>query len=216
MPRVLWCLLFGLLGLSVVSAPAQERHFQENGTAVILERSAFAHGYRHGYEQGYHHGNIDANMARPPRKKMSQFKGLPLGFDSSFGSKKSFELGFSAGLQAGYGDGYAGRVFRAVSQLRDAGSALERGPALDDPGNSYFDKGMAAGYRDGFDRGASDPSGPHALDWHAVPCAQFASPNQSDSPGGHSYCEGYGRGFILGHSDALALLPEGRLLEASK
>lgn len=216
MSRLSWYLLFWLLGVSVLRAPAQERHLQENGTAVIVERSAFAHGYRHGYEQGYHHGNIDANMARPPRTKMSQFKGMPLGFDSSFGSKKSFELGFAAGLQAGYGDGYAGQVFRAVSQLREAGSALERGPALDDPGNSYFDKGMAAGYRDGFDRAASGPSGPRPLDFHTVPCAQFASPNQSDSLGGHSYCEGYRRGFILGHGDGLALLPEGRLLEASK
>jgi len=213
MPRVAWCLLSWFFGLSVLSAPAQEKHLQESGTAVILERSAFAHGYRHGYEQGYHQGNIDANMARPPKTKMAQFKGLPLGFDSSFGSKKSFELGFAAGLQAGYGDGYAGHVFRVVSQLRNAASALDRGPALDD---SYFDKGMAAGYRDGFDRAASDPSGPRALDFRTVPCSKFASPNQPDNSAGPGYCEGYRRGFILGHGDGLALLPEGRLLEASK
>lgn len=215
MPRFAWCLLTWFFVLSLI-LPAQEKHLQENGTAVLLERSAFAHGYRHGYEQGYHHGNIDANMARPPRTKMSQLKGLPLGFDSRFGSKKSFELGFAAGVQAGYGDGYAGHVFRAVSQLRDASAALDRSRSADDPGNTNFDKGVAAGYRDGFDRVRSDPSGPRTLDFRDVPCAPPASLDQRDELGGDGYCEGYRRGFILGHGDGLALLPEGRLLEASK
>ena len=35
-------------------------------------------------------------------------------------------------------------------------------------------------------------------------------------PGEESYCEGYRRGFALGHADGFLLRPEGGRLEASK
>src|SRR6185437_948238 len=81
--------VFCLIGLA---APQNipENHCHEAVTGVLLTRSSFAHGYRHGYEAGYHEGNIDINMARPARKSMKLFKGLSLGYESSFGPKKSF------------------------------------------------------------------------------------------------------------------------------
>src|SRR5215831_20537627 len=104
------CLLFACF----TWAQAQENHLSEPGSGAIYSRSAFAHGYRHGYEEGYHAGNLDINMGRPVRTKKTRFQGMTAGYSPEFGSKKLFEAGFHAGAAAGYGDGYAGRVFRAV------------------------------------------------------------------------------------------------------
>ena len=46
--------------------------------------------------------------------------------------------------------------------------------------------------------------------------AQIPSRKQHDLPGEESYCEGYRRGFALGHADGFLLRPEGGRLEASK
>ena len=156
-------------------------------------------------------------MARLPRTKMSQFKELQRGYKSSFGPKKSFELGFNAGLKAGYGDGYYGRVFRAVSQLRQAGAALDREPPGDDSAGLYFDRGVAAGYRQGLDRALSGHSAPRQLDDHTVSCPQSLPPQTQDAGVGKIYCDGYRRGFVLGSADgAAALPPEHHLLETSE
>lgn len=195
---------------------AQETHLRENGTGALLSRSAFAHGYRHGYEQGYHQGNVDANMARPAKTKLAQLKGLPLGYESRFGPKKSFEMGFTSGLQAGYEDGYAGRVFRAIAQLREAGSALDTRPASDDPTNLKFDKGVAAGYHAGFDRSASPPFAARDSDPQSAHCSQHTEAVSQENAGGQPYCEGYRRGYLMGRADR-TFLPLGRpLLEAGK
>src|SRR5215475_1327608 len=106
--------LFLSLTFGAACSAGQDAHRSEPGSGVAMTRSAFAHGYRHGYEEGYHHGNIDANMGRPPQAKLEKLRGLSMGYNSSFGPKKSFEAGFRAGLQAGYGDGFAGRSFRGV------------------------------------------------------------------------------------------------------
>ncbi|HLW54397.1 MAG TPA: hypothetical protein VKW06_16290 [Candidatus Angelobacter sp.] len=183
---------------------AQDLHTSEDGTASILSRSAFAHGYRHGYEEGYHFGNIDANMGRRADVKKKHEDGL--GYSPKFGTRQSFEEGFHAGLQAGYYDGYAGNDFRAVDAVRALALDLESAPAGP---SGDFDHGLGSGYRDGFDH--SQPSSvvlfalPASLDFLTVNCSSTHD----------IFCEGYRRGFALGRADALTLHRED-ILEASK
>jgi len=206
--------VFCLIGLA---APQNipENHCHEAVTGVLLTRSSFAHGYRHGYEAGYHEGNIDINMARPARKSMKLFKGLSLGYESSFGPKKSFSEGFDLGLKAGYGDGYAGRMFRAVDGLRAIAGSLKEGPDQADEKNVNFDRGMGLGYKDGFAQAHNHgSSAPAAASVESVKCAYAANKNEAQTE--TSYCDGYRRGYVLGHTDGLVMGPGPGLLEASK
>ena len=205
-----------LLTMCVPQALTQEAHLSEEVSGAIFSRSAFAHGYRHGYEEGYHLGNIDANFAHLARTKKSQFRGLRLSYSSEFGPKKSFQEGFQSGVVAGYGDGYAGRTFRAVDSMRAIATSLEGASAGQDQTGSSFDQGVASGYRDGLRDTDQASQSPSPLDFHNVGCVQRASEGQNDLPGQGSYCEGYRRGFVLGHGDALVLSPGQIALEASK
>ena len=203
--------LFLAAGVAV-TARSQDLHLSESGSAMVLSHSAFAHGYRHGYEEGYHVGNADVSLGSSQRHKLKDFHGLKLGYSAQFGPRNLFERGFVAGLKAGYGDGYSGRLFRAVDTLRSVSASLEgMQPAK---GFIHFDEGFLSGYNEGFDRGASDQSSTAQVDFHFVGCANFEK--QHDIPGEESYCEGYRRGFALGHSDGFLLRPEGGRLEASK
>jgi flagellar biosynthesis/type III secretory pathway protein FliH len=212
-------LLRPLLVLLVAACPAgqgiaQEPHLSEAVSRNIYARSAFAHGYRHGYEEGYHLGNVDINMARLPRTKKSQFRGLSVGYSPEFGLRRSFEAGFQAGLKAGYGDGYDGRPFRAVEAARSMAVALEE--ALSAAGGaSYFDQGVGAGYRDGLVQGEASLPDAAASDFHLIGCANFHPDKPEQLPALASFCDGYQRGFVLGHGDALAP-GAARPLEASK
>lgn len=192
----------------------QESHLSEPGSATIYSRSAFAHGYRHGYEEGYHFGNLDINMGRPVRTKKTRFQGMTSGYSSEFGSKKLFEAGFHAGAAAGYGDGYTGRVFRAVDSLRNIAAALDY--ASGESANGFFDQGLAAGYRDGFEPNNAWITSAMPLDFRAVDCSEVATEKPKDPFAEGSYCEGYRRGFVLGRADALAITPYRIDLEASK
>ena len=204
-------ILFLAAGVAV-TARSQDFHLSESGSAMVLSHSAFAHGYRHGYEEGYHVGNTDVSLGSSQRRKLKDFHGLKLGYSAQFGPRNLFERGFVAGLKAGYGDGYYGRQFRAVDTLRSVSASLEgMQPAK---GFIHFDEGFLSGYNEGFDRGASDQSSTAQVDFHFVGCANFEK--QHDIPGEESYCEGYRRGFALGHSDGFLLRPEGGRLEASK
>jgi hypothetical protein len=202
-------LVFAICPLASAQIPG-ESHLSEPVSGVVFTRSAFAHGYRHGYEEGYHLGNLDINMGRLVRVKKGQFRGVNLGYSSSFGSRRSFEAGFHAGLGAGYADGYDGRTFRAVELVRSVAAELKTSPSPADPAGLYFDQGLGAGYYDGLQQGKSAPA-----DFHAVSCAQFHPEKREDLPAEGSYCEGYQRGFVLGRSDALALANR-PALEASK
>jgi flagellar biosynthesis/type III secretory pathway protein FliH len=198
------------------SAQVDEQHCQERGTGAIVTRSAFAHGYRHGYEAGYHEGNIDINMARRARTQAKQFKGLSLGYEDSFGPKKSFELGFALGLKAGYSDGYVGNNFRAVDELRSAAASLGDSAAPIDPQNLFFDRGVSLGYHDGFAHGQSEPrNSTSSVSINSVSCS-FRPSTPGESAAEPSYCDGYRRGYLLGHGDGLAIGPDHALLEASK
>jgi hypothetical protein len=207
-------------------ARSQEAHLSEKGSSAIFSRSTFAHGYRHGYEEGYHLGNLDVNMGRLARVKKSQFGHLNLGYASGFGPKKSFEAGFYAGMRAGYGDGFAGRTFRAVDSMRAIAAALDESSPGVDGANDSFDRGLASGYRDGFEHVESSEGPSGALDFRNVGCARLSSDNQAsnnqasdkeaDLTAQGSYCDGYRRGFVLGHGDALVLGSAPSPLEASK
>ena len=198
------------------AAQSQDPHLQEAGSAVVLAHSTFAHGYRHGYEEGYHAGNTDINMGRAPRARLHELGHLKTGYASQMGPRKVFEEGFHAGLKAGYSDGYLGRTFRAVDTLRALAAALDESIPQADPKHIYFDQGFSSGYGNGLRSGESDKSSAAEIDFRVVDCAQFHPASQRDVPAQGSYCEGYRRGFALGHADGFVLRPEGARLEASK
>ena len=205
------------LGIAfAVSGRAQDLHLLEPGSAIVLAHSSFAHGYRHGYEEGYHIGNTDVSLGSAPRAKLREARGLKLGYSSQFGPRQVFEQGFQAGLKAGYSDGYSGRAFRAVDTLRYVAALLEESRLPADPKFAYFDQGFFSGYNEGFERGGSDHSSTAQVDFRFVDCSNFHPANQGDSPAQQSYCEGYRRGFALGHADGFVLRPDADRLEASK
>jgi hypothetical protein len=222
MPRLLLTLCFA--AAFVISAGAEDLHLREPGSAVVLSHSAFAHGYRHGYEEGYHIGNTDISVGTQPRTKLAKLKdihGVKLGYTSQFGPRAVFEKGFQAGLRAGYRDGYSGAAFRAVDSLRAVAVSLEESHSPDDRKFANFDQGFFTGYNDGFEHGGSAQPWVAQVDFHFVSCSNFHPANlhsakQSDQPTDKSYCEGYRRGFALGHADGSVIGPDSSRLEASK
>jgi flagellar biosynthesis/type III secretory pathway protein FliH len=212
-PAVAQPLQKATIGLS--GDPGQETHLKEAGSAAVLARSAFAHGYRHGYEEGYHLGNIDVNMGRLARTKRDQFHGVSQGYSPQFGPKKSFETGFEAGLRAGYSDGFMGRSFRGVEVTRALAKALERAFPADSSGQ-YFDQGLATGYGQGFQKGTAAPGLAMPLEASVITCPQSRPQNTSDAAAESSYCEGYRRGYVLGYTDAVVRGVDRFALEAVK
>jgi flagellar biosynthesis/type III secretory pathway protein FliH len=207
-----------LAGMFVASVQAQDQHLDEPGTSVVLAHSAFAHGYRHGYEEGYHFGNADITLGAQPRPKPKEVKGrkLKLGYSSQFGPKQVFEQGFDAGLKAGYSDGYNGRTFRAVDSLRAVAASLN--DARLPPGSKFasFDQGFFSGYNEGLERaGAGGHASAAEIDFRKVECSA-SSAKSGGASDQESYCEGYRRGFALGHADGFAQRTESTPLEASK
>lgn len=211
-------LVLALFVSAVFAAPAhaQDMHLSEAGSSVVLSHSVFAHGYRHGYEEGYHVGNADASLGSAPRAKIKDIHGLKLGYAAQFGPRHAFEHGFQAGLKAGYSDGYSGRLFRAVDSLRSVADSLQDTGSPADPKFVYFDNGFFSGYNEGFDRGGSDRSSTPQVDFHFVGCANFHPTKQAAVRAEESYCDGYRRGFALGHADGFLLRPDSGRLEASK
>ena len=214
---VLVPLLFLLLtNIAIAQTPATEPHLAEAGSSAIFMRSAFAHGYRHGYEDGYHVGNIDINMGRPPRTKLSQFRDLTPHYEPEFGPRKSFEAGFREGLRTGYDDGFVGRIFRAVQNLRLIANALDQNAASTDPSNLYFDQGFSTGYDQGLHYTGNALPAAERLDMHFISCVQFHPGSKQDIAAQGTFCDGYRRGFVLGHADAVTLGPEALSLAARK
>ena len=214
---VVFALLFLFFAnVSLAQSVAAEAHLHEPGSSAIFMRSAFAHGYRHGYEEGYHTGNIDVNMSRQPRTKAAQFRGITSRYSPEFGPRKSFEAGFQEGLRAGYSDGFLGRPFRAIENLRFLAIALDENPASTDPGNVYFDQGFSTGYDRGFDH--AQKAGPEAgtLNVRLIGCSQFHPSKHQDVAAEGSFCDGYKRGYVLGHADGIVLTPEATALSARK
>lgn len=201
--------------ISLAQSVADETHLREEGSSAIFMRSAFAHGYRHGYEEGYHTGNIDVNMSRQPRTKAAQFHDITARYSPEFGPRKSFEAGFQEGLRAGYSDGFLGRSFRAIENLRFLAIALDENPASTDPGNVYFDQGFSTGYDHGFDQ--AQKAGPEAttLNVRLIGC-QFQPGKHQDVAAEGSFCDGYKRGFVLGHADGIVLTPVSTALSARR
>lgn len=215
MPRnaLLIVLTFTLSAILAIAQQQTDSHLTEPGTAVLVARSAFAHGYRHGYEAGYHLGNIDANMARPQKARLAASRKIPMGYQPEFGSRHSFEHGFHSGLKAGYSDGYAGRSFRAIAEFRSLSTSLN-GKAESAADDAPFDSGVLAGYTQGLDHAPGAPSAAD-LDFHLVSCPK-SSPSGSHGSAPQTYCDGYQRGYVLGRADGAILGPEHGLLEASR
>lgn len=214
--QVFFPLLFLILSSHCTAQmAAHEPHYSEAGSGAIFMRSAFAHGYRHGYEEGYHLGNIDINMGRHPHTKLSQFHGLSSHYSPAFGPRKSFEAGFQQGIKAGYVDGFAGRLFRGLENLRLSAAALNQDPAPTDPRNIYFDQGFSTGYDQGFDgAGKNNPSGP-TVDVSRITCSEQPDKKMQEAVKG-TFCEGYRRGYLLGYADGIVAGPNGMVLASSK
>ena len=200
-------LLFFPLGRAIAQAKPPDHHLREAGTSALCARSAFAHGYRHGYENGYHLGNIDVNMARQPRAKLPEFHAADLRYSPEFGSRKSFQAGFEDGLKAGYSDGFVGRKFRAVRDLRSVSTALDQNPVPSDPANTYFDQGVWTGYSQGLESGKSSDA-MEQLPPDFDRCPPFQPSRQEDSAAQSSFCDGYQRGYRLGHADGIVFIPD--------
>jgi flagellar biosynthesis/type III secretory pathway protein FliH len=214
MARLLLTLCLGTA--FIASAAAQDLHLHEDGSAVVISHSAFAHGYRHGYEEGYHIGNTDISVGTPSRPKLKGVHGVKLGYSSEFGPRPVFEKGFQAGLKVGYRDGYCGHAFRAVESLRSVAIALEEAQLAADQKFTHFDQGFFNGYNDGFERGSSTHPLAAQVDFHFVQCANSSSVKKGGQPAQDCYCEGYKRGFALGHTDGFVLGADAARLEASK
>lgn len=195
---------------SIAQSEAQETHLREPGSSAIFLRSAFVHGYRHGYEEGYHLGNMDINMGRHARTKLSEFHGVSLQYSPEFGPRKSFEAGFRGGLKAGYSDGFAGRKFRAVDTLRSISTALDQKPSPFDPNNTYFDQGVSAGYNSGRSQQGKDVSAERP-DLDVEGCAHSHPLRREVAVAQGSFCDGYHRGYLLGQADARVLTPDSAL-----
>jgi hypothetical protein len=209
-------LLLFLANNSAGQTATPETHLREAGTGAIFLRSAFAHGYRHGYEEGYHLGNIDINMGRHPRTKPSQFRDLSSRYSPDFGPRKSFEAGFQEGLKAGYSDGFVGRRFRAVENLRLIATSLDQEPPAADPVNAYFDQGVSTGYTHGLNHAQKDPATAQQLDPGFAGCTQVQLSSKQDIAAQGSFCDGYRRGYMLGHADGIILNPDASALAARK
>ncbi len=197
-----------------ISARAEDPHLREPGSAVVLSHSAFAHGYRHGYEEGFHIGNTDISVGTPSRMNLKGVRGIKLGYSSQFGPRPAFEKGFKAGIRMGYRDGYSGHAFRAIESFRSIAVSLEEARLAADPGFTNFDQGFSAGYSDGFERGGSVRSLIAPIDFHFVRCSNTVK--NGNQPAQEYYCEGYRRGFALGHTDGFVLGSDASRLEASK
>ena len=148
------------------------------------------------------------------RIKQSQFK-TPLGRLSNI-VHSICKVSPPDGLKPGYTDGFSGRIYRAASLLRFASDGLSAEAAITDPKNLYFDQGVSAGYGDGLDRGQKDGSAKDNVELAMVGCSNFQPVRTQDLPAQGSFCEGYRRGYLLGHSDGFALRPEHVALQASK
>lgn len=205
-----------VLSSPAAQPPADENHLHEAGTGIICQRSAFVHGYRHGYEDGYHLGNIDINMGRHPRSKSADFHGIPSHYSSKFGSSKSFEAGFQEGLRVGYSDGFVGRKFRAVENLRVISNELSPDPTPADPTNNYFDQGVSAGYNHGFNQAQQGSFLEEQLEFGFAGCGKFHPSRQTDLAAQGSFCDGYRRGYLLGHDDGFMRRPEDSALNARR
>jgi hypothetical protein len=205
-------LLFAVLFNNAVNLTAgRELHFSEVGSGVILTRSAFAHGYRHGYEEGYHLGNIDVNMGRQPHTRFSQLHDLSSHYSPAFGPKKSFDMGFQEGVRAGYSDGFAGRVFRGMENLRLTAVALDQNPAPGDPDNVYFDRGFSDGYDQGLENVRKEGSQTEKVEISTVTCTDGVP-----SLARGAFCDGYRRGFVMGHADGVVLGPKPMVVASRK
>src|SRR5215510_3475624 len=213
---VLPLLLLLLANGSVSQSNACETHLRETGAGKIFMRSSFAHGYRHGYEEGYHIGNIDVNINRPLRTRLSQFHGVSSHYSPEFGPRKSFETGFEEGLRAGYTDGFVGRTFRAIDNLRFIAIALDQTPLTTDPSNVYFDQGFSTGYDHGLDHAQRGGRAAANLNLRLIGCAQFHPGKDQDMAAQGSFCDGYRRGYVLGHEDGILLTPEAMQLASRK
>jgi hypothetical protein len=176
-----------------VFAQKPDWHVTGDPASALFQRSAFLHGYIHGYQEGFHFGDLDVHMGRGARDvaRVKPFRDANSGYLEAFGDKKRFHEGFRRGLRAGYQDSTSGREFRAFAQLRSLAADLRD---TQDLLSDHFDKGVAAGFENGWEQGRNQPRPIHELD------APKASCSRKSVDGGEDFCDGFARGFQAGLS----------------
>jgi hypothetical protein len=185
-----------LLTLAAIASAqmATDPHYAAHRTRAIAHRSAFVHGYLHGYEEGFHLADLDIHMGRGVRD-ISKCKEAreAAGYRSDFGNKHVFESGYREGVRVGYADGFAGRAFRAVSELEAIGTAAPDA-ALPD---AAFDQGFSAGYTSGQHQGLEDGR----RDLTFTPPLAACPPLPAKAPDQQTFCAAYVGGYRVGYAD---------------
>ena len=190
--------LLTMLLVAAFSFAADKRpdpHLVCSCTAALARRSAFVHGYLHGYEDGFHLADMDIQTGRLPRDISKSKEVKDTGYRHDFGEKQSFKRGYNEGLRVGYGDGVAGRVFRAVAEMK---RLLSLAPQEDTGSvDSNFDHGFLMGYFAGQDLGIDDGRR-NVNAAPRLPNCPSTLPNTGDP---HSFCSAYIGGYRLGYAD---------------
>jgi hypothetical protein len=163
----------------------------------LLAKSAFAHGYMHGYEQGFHNGDVDVQMGRLYRdvKSQPEFKKIS-GFRAQYGDKGLFEEGYRIGFLVAYTDCYAGRNFRAVQLLDNAGQNNQ--VAAD---AARFDRNFDHAFREGYSIGQRQglADGRNSDVTRLDPATCQVQTGHDSVPA--EYCDAFRHGYRLGYSD---------------
>jgi len=182
-------LLLSTLTLAAGGLAAQpDYHLTQDSAHAVYQQSTWAHGYVHGYQMGFHEGTIDYHMAhlrRDPRKIKSA-QHTSAAYHSDFGDRKVFERGFKEGFNVGYSDAFAGRDYRASSEMEKLASTE---PVKD---GSHLDPVLGEGYTAGQRSGLEDGRRAAAYMPQKAQCpAHYVEPQ----------CAGFRLGFQLGYSD---------------
>ncbi len=196
---------FGFLFLLLLSAAPAWCGSDDcaNGPAgILIQQSAFAHGYLHGYEAGFHAGDADFHSAhvRSPRELRDIDR--PSGYEAGFGSRDSFRGGFREGFRVGYQDNITGRGFRAFENLVALAPAPRAQPR-------EFDRGFEDGYKAGQRLGAGDLEADGDFDPGKGSCPAKADGNGNLPASSQAYCAGYLPAHRLGYTDGYLLASPG-------
>jgi hypothetical protein len=176
----------------VAAADHQDMHYADQA-GPLCRASSFAHGFLHGYEEGFHEADQNVQLGRiyrtPALAKSTPPTHVPV---PQGADRKLFKNGYKLGFSDGYSDGVSGREFRAIEYLRSVATGIT--PA-------QFSNAFDVGFADGFKAGRASPQ-PMPIGYVSSYCrnargrAKKHSGREDDQP----YCNGYGRGFMMGYA----------------
>jgi len=154
----------------------------------------------HGYEEGFHVADSDLQMYREFReaKSIEKFHKI-VGYRPDYGDRHKFDSGYHEGFRVGYVDGYAGRRFRAVEQIRRAAGDLLDHHEVNFRPSHTFDEAVMAGYLSGRTQGLQD--GREATSYRSVAGSCTSVLDARHAGADPEYCDAFRRGYFIGYSD---------------